>query len=51
MPEHDLFDAVVGGAVEQEVEHRDERLGAFEAEALLPEVLRVQEPLERLGAR
>ena len=33
----------------ERVEHRDERLGAFEAEALLPEVLRVQEALERLG--
>ena len=44
-----LFHAVVDGRVEQEVEHRDQRLGAFEAEALLAQVLRVQEPLERLG--
>ena len=43
--------AVVGRGVEQEVEHRDQRLRAFEAEALLPEELRVQEALERLGAR
>ena len=44
-----FFHAVVDGRVEQEVEHRDERLGALEAEALLAQVLRVQEPLEGLG--
>ena len=47
---HDLLHAGVGRAVDQEVEHRDQRLGAFEAEALLAEELRVQEALERLGA-
>ena len=46
---HDLLHAGVGRRVEQEVEHRDQRLRAFEAEALLPEELRVQEALERLG--
>ena len=39
----------VGGVEQERVEHRDERLRALEAEALLPEVLRVQEALERLG--
>ena len=46
---HDFVHAVVGRRVEQEREHRDQRLRAFEAEALLAEELRVQEPLERLG--
>ena len=46
---HDLGDAGDGSLVEQELEHRDERLRAFEGEALLAEVLRVQEALERLG--
>jgi hypothetical protein len=31
------------------VEQRDQRLGALEPEALLPDVLGVQERLERLG--
>ena len=48
---HDgLFDSGVGRAVEEEIEHRDERLRAFEAEALLAEELRVQEAFERLRA-
>ncbi len=47
---HDLFDTGVGGRVEQEVEHRDQRLAAFEAESLLAEELGVQEALERFGA-
>ena len=47
--EHGFFHVVVDGRVEQEVQHRDQRLGAFEAEALLAEVLRVEEPLEGLG--
>ena len=46
---HDLLHPGVGGFVEEELQHRDERLAAFEAEALLPEVLRVEEALERLG--
>ena len=33
----------------QRVEHRDQRLRAFEAEPLLAQVLRGEEPLERLG--
>ena len=47
--EHHVGHPGVGGFAAQSVEHRDERLGALEAEALLPEVLRVQEALERLG--
>ena len=47
---HDLFHAGVGRAVEEELEHRDQRLRAFEAEALLTQELRVQEAFERLGA-
>ena len=46
---HDLGHSRVGGGVEEEREQRDERLRAFEAEALLPEELRVQESFERLG--
>ena len=49
MPITTSLHAVVGRGVEQEREHRDQRLRAFEAEALLPEELRVQEALERLG--
>src|SRR5437870_137810 len=44
-----LLDAVVGGGRQQRVEHRDRALGALEAVALVAEVLRVQEALERLG--
>ncbi len=47
--EHDVAHAGVGGEGAQRVEHRHERLGPLEAEPLLPEVLRVQEALERLG--
>ena len=47
--EHDVGHPGVGGFAAQRVEHRDERLRALEAEALLPEVLRVEEALERLG--
>ena len=46
---HDLGDAGAGGRVEQGVEQDDGRLGAFEAEALLPDVARVEEALEHLG--
>ena len=41
--------AVVGGFLEQGVEDRDQRLGTFETEALLAEVLGGQELLEGLG--
>ena len=46
---HDLLHAVGGGGVEEERQHRDQRFRPFEAEALLPEELRVQEALEGLG--
>ena len=42
-------DAALGGGVEQRVEGHDRRLRALEAEALLADVARVQEPLEDLG--
>ncbi len=45
----DVAHPVGGRGFEQEREHRDERLGAFEAEPFLPEVLGVQEALERFG--
>ena len=44
-----LFDAVVDRGIEEEVEHRDQGLGALEAEPLLAQVLRVEESLECLG--
>ena len=47
--EHRLGDPRVGGFGEQRVEHGDQRLGPFEAEALVPEVLGVKETLERFG--
>ena len=47
--EHGFGHAGVGGRAEQRVEHRDQALGAFEAEALLAQVLRVHEPFEGLG--
>ena len=47
--EHDVAHARVARARAERVEHGHERLRPFEAEALLPQVLRVQEPLERLG--
>ena len=37
--------------LDQAVEHRDHRVAAFAREALLPDVLRVQVALERLGGR
>ena len=48
-PHDDLVHALVGGRAAEPVEHGDQRLGAFEAESLLAEILRVQEALERLG--
>ena len=47
--EHDVGHPGVGSVTAQRVQHRDERFRALEAEALLPEVLGVQEALERLG--
>ena len=44
--QHDLLDAVLGRRLDQRVEHRDQRRGAFEREALLPDVLHVEELLE-----
>jgi hypothetical protein len=41
--------AVVGGRVEDRVQHRDQALAALKAEALVAGVLVVQEALERLG--
>ncbi len=47
--DHDLAHTGVGRGRQQRVEHRDQGLGPFEAEALLAEVLRVEEALEGLG--
>ena len=47
--EHGLAHAGVGGLRQQRVEHGDGRLRALEREALLSQVLGVQEALERLG--
>src|SRR3712207_8462637 len=44
-----LFGAQQGGLVHDRVQQRDERLAAFEAEPLLPDVTRVQKPLELLS--
>src|SRR5690606_34056388 len=47
----DLLDAAFAGSLYQIVEHGNQRLAAFEREALLPDVLRVEVALEALGAR
>ena len=47
--QHHVGHARVGRFGAERVEHGNEGLGTFEAEPLLPEVLGVQEPLERLG--
>ena len=47
--DRDLVEAGLGGALQDLVEQRDERLAALEAEALLADVLGLQERLERLG--
>jgi len=44
----DLFDAAVAGLLDERIEQRDECFAAFEGEALLPDVLGVQELLEPL---
>ncbi len=43
---HDFRHAGTCRRVEQECEHRDQTLGPLEREALVPDVLRVQEALE-----
>ncbi len=48
-PDRDLVEARLGGSLEDLVEQGDRRLAALEAEALLPDVLGLQERLERLG--
>jgi hypothetical protein len=45
----DLVQPLVGRALQDAVEQRDERLAALEREALLPDVLGLQEGLERLA--
>ena len=47
--DHGLLHALRAGALDQVVEHRDHRVAALAGEALLPDVLRVQVALERLG--
>src|SRR5205085_3395265 len=44
--ERDLFDTVLGRALDQLIEQRNDRLAAFERETFLAEILRVQETLE-----
>src|SRR5690606_4026247 len=46
---HDLLDIVLRRDLGEAVEQRDEALGAFQAEALLPDVALVEEGLEHLG--
>ena len=48
--ERDVFDALLGGALDELIEERDDRLAAFQRETFLAEVLRVQEALELFGA-
>jgi hypothetical protein len=48
-PDHDLAQALHRRVVEDAVEQRDQRLAALEREALVADVLRVQEALEALG--
>ena len=47
--DHRRVEPVVGRPLEDRVEQRDGRLGALDAEALLADVLRAEELLERLG--
>jgi hypothetical protein len=49
-PQSDVLDALLGPALDELVEQRDDRLAALKGETLLPEVLRVEEALELLGA-
>ena len=45
----DLVEFVFGGLVQHRIQQRDDGLPAFEREAFLPDVLGLQERLERLG--
>ena len=47
--QHRLVDTLLGPALQQRVEHGDERLAALEREALVADEARVQEALEGLG--
>ena len=47
----DLFDAVTGGVVDEQIEHRDHALGALAREALRADEVLVHELLEDLGVR
>ena len=48
-PHHRFDHALVRGELEDEIEHRDERLGPLERETFLSRVLGLKELLERLG--
>ena len=50
MPITIFLHAELAGALDQRVEHRHERLAAFEREALLADELGVQELLEEMRA-
>src|SRR5690606_20658974 len=47
----DLLNAPLAGPLDQIVEHRDQRLAAFERETLLPDVLRVEVALDPFRPR
>ena len=49
--DHALFDAAYAALLDQVIEQRDEAVAAFEREALLADVLRVQVALEAFGGR
>ena len=46
-----FFDALLAAALDQIVDQRDQRVAAFEREALLADVLGMQVALEALGRR
>ena len=48
-PDDDLVELALGRGLAHLVDERHDRLGAFEREALLADVLRLEERLERLG--
>ena len=48
-PDHDLVHPLLGRVVQDPVEERDQRLAALQREALVADVLGVQEALEALG--
>ena len=49
--DHELLHAALAGPLDQIVENRNQRLAAFEREALLAHVARIQVALDALGAR